>query len=199
VAFFELADGVKPDQGRQMLSPPLSNSSTSSTLKPTQLQSTGNSPVQSTLGPSPVVFETFDECPASDVARTINSSQSKMSEPDPFPTDILKQFLQELLPYITDMCNASLQEGCLSTSQRRVIVSPRLKKSGPDEADVSNYQSVSNLTFMLKVAERLVCQQFCTFLEKHSLLPSHQSAYWRHHSTETAVLKIVLDLLLACD
>ena len=79
------------------------------------------------------------------------------------------------------------------------LVSPRLKKSGLDEADVSNYRSVSNLTFMSKIVKRLVCQQLCAFLEKHSLLPSHQSAYRRHHLTETAVLKIVSDLLLACD
>jgi len=82
-------------------------------------QSAGNTPVQSTLGPSPVVFEKFDECPASVVARTINSSQSETCELDPIPSDILKQFLPELLPYITDMCNASLQEGCLPASQRR--------------------------------------------------------------------------------
>ena len=38
-----------------------------------------------------------------------------------------------------------------------------------------------------------------TFLDKNSLLPRHQSAYRRRHSTETAVLKIVSDLFLATD
>ena len=37
------------------------------------------------------------------------------------------------------------------------------------------------------------------FLDKNSLLPRHQSAYRRRHSTETAVLKIVSDLFLASD
>ena len=58
---------------------------------------------------------------------------------------------------------------------------------------------ISNLTFMSKIVERLVCRQLVTFLQKHNLLPTHQSAYRRQHSTETAVLKIVSDLLLACD
>jgi len=115
------------------------------------------------------------------------------------PTDVLKQFLAQLLPYITDMCNASLQQGCLPLSQRRAIVTPRLNKSGMDEADVKSYRPISNLTFMSKTVERLVCRQLVAFLQKHSLLPSHQSAYRRQHSTETAVLKIVSDLLLACD
>ena len=52
---------------------------------------------------------------------------------------------------------------------------------------------------MSKVVERLVCRQLVSFLEKHSLLPNLQSAYRRGHSTETAVLKILSDLLMAAD
>ena len=36
---------------------------------------------------------------------------------------------------------------------------------------------ISNLTFMSKIVERLVCRQLVTFLQKHNLLPTHQSAY----------------------
>jgi len=97
------------------------------------------------------------------------------------------------------MCNASLQQGCLPLSQHRAVVTPRLKKAGLDEADVKNYRPISNLTFMSKIVERLVCRQLVTFLQKHNLLPTHQSAYRRQHSTETAILKIVSDLFLACD
>jgi len=106
-----------------------------------------------------VVFDTFEVCSEEEVQRTINSSQSKTCALDPLPTDVLKQFLPELLPYITDMCNASLQHGNLPLSQRRAIVTPRLKKSGMDEADVKSYRPISNLTFMSKTVERLVCRQ----------------------------------------
>jgi len=64
---------------------------------------------------------------------------------------------------------------------------------------VKSYRPISNLTFMSKTVERLVCRQLVAFLQRHSLRPSHQSAYRQQHSTETAVLKIVSDLLLACD
>ena len=47
---------------------------------------------------------------------------------DPLPTQILKEFLSELLPFIVQMCNASLSQGCLPVSQRHAIVTPRLKK-----------------------------------------------------------------------
>ena len=65
--------------------------------------------------------------------------------------------------------------------------------------DTKNYRPVSNLTFMSKIVERLVCQQLVSYLELNQLLPKHQSAYRKFHSTETAVLKLVSDILLAAD
>jgi len=95
----------------------------------------------------------------------------------------------------------------LPTSQRSAVVSPRLKKSGSDQADVCNYSTyiglvyrpISNLTFMSKVVERLVCRQLVAYLEQNGLLPELQSAYRHGHSTETAVLKMVTDFLSAAD
>ena len=90
------------------------------------------------------------------------------------------------------MCNASLQEGILPLSQRHVIVTPRLKKLKSDASVVKNYWPISNLSFMSKVVERLVCQQLVCFLEKHNLLPKCQLAYRYYHSIETTVLTLLL-------
>ena len=53
--------------------------------------------------------------------------------------------------------------------------------------------------FMSKVVERLVCRQLVAFLQHNGLMPELQSAYRRGHSTETAILKVVTDFLLAAD
>ena len=47
----------------------------------------------------------------------------------------------------------------------------------------------------------MVCRQLIAyaFLEREGLQPVYQSAYRKHHSTETAVLKIVSDALLAAE
>jgi len=52
---------------------------------------------------------------------------------------------------------------------------------------------------MSKVVERLVCRKLVVYLNKHGFLPTLQSAYRRFHSTETSVLKLVCDALLAAD
>ena len=68
-----------------------------------------------------------------------------------------------------------------------------------DTSDAQNYRPVSNLTFSSKIVERLVSRQLVDFLERTLLLPSLQSAYRKNHSTETAVLKVITDVLRAAD
>jgi len=86
------------------------------------------------------------------------------------------------------MCNASLREGNLPLSQRHGIVLPLLKKPTLDVSEKKNHRPVSNLTFLSKIIERMVAKQLTDYLQVNNLLPELQSAYRRHHSTETAVL-----------
>jgi len=153
---------------------------------------TGQGPATTLLPPTTTTMNCFQPYTEADIAKVITAAPSKSCELDAMPTDILKQFLPVLLPYITKMCNASLREGIFPTSQRSTIVTPRLKKAGSDSADVRNYRPISNLTFMSKVVERLVCRQLVAYLEQNGLLPDLQSAYRRCRLTDTAVLKVVV-------
>jgi len=64
---------------------------------------------------------------------------------------------------------------------------------------MANYKPVSNVMFMSKIVERAVSQQLHQYLADNYLLPPYQSAYRRHHWTETAMLRGLSDLLAAAD
>ena len=59
------------------------------------------------------------------------------------------------------------------------------------------YRPFSNLSVISKLLERTVAKQLIRYLK--DLLPNLQSAYRSGHSTETAVLKVLADILQALD
>jgi len=52
---------------------------------------------------------------------------------------------------------------------------------------------------MSKVIERIVADRLLRYLHEYDLLPHRQSAYRRHHSTETALLRVLSDIYAAAD
>ena len=119
----------------------------------------------------------FRACTEDEARAIIMRSPSKSCSLDPIPTTILKECIDDLLPFLTAMCNASLLEGHLPVSQRHAIITPLIKKSNLDATDVKNYRPVSNLTFVSKVVERLVSERLVSFLQENNLMPVEQSAY----------------------
>ena len=59
------------------------------------------------------------------------------------------------------------------------------------------YQPISNLSVISKLLKRLVARQLLDYHRAVKLLPELQSAYRAFHSTKTAVLKVLADILLA--
>ena len=100
---------------------------------------------------------------------------------------------------IINIINFSLSEGIFPSSFKQEIVHPLLKKPSLPDDDLNNFRPISNLNFISKILEKVVASRIQSHLLSNSLSSSFQSAYRMFHSTETTLLGIHNDLILAMD
>ena len=82
---------------------------------------------------------------------------------------------------------------------KHAVVRPIVKKASLDLSLLTSYRPISNLSFISKVLECVVARQLTSYLNLNQLMPCYQSAYRWNHSTETVLLKICNDALVAVD
>ena len=89
-----------------------------------------------------------------------------------------------IAPFIARMCNASFAQCTLSVSQKRAVTRLILKKPSLALLDLNSYRPIFNLSFVSKMAERVVDSRPYAYCVNNDLISGYQSAYRRHHSTE---------------
>ena len=144
-------------------------------------------------------FCTFKPVSEKEVLRVIMQSPTKSSMLDPIPTSLTKQCINDIVPMITSIVNASLSTGRVPMAFKQAVVTPLLKKTGLDKNVLKNYRPISNLSFVSKVLEKIVLSQLQEHLKENHLLEVFQSAYRKDHSVETAVLSVLDGLLVSSD
>jgi hypothetical protein len=133
------------------------------------------------------------------VTATIRRLSEKQCASDLLPTWLFKLCVDELAHFLSRLFNRSFIDGAVPRLYKAAYITPRLKKPDLDPADVRPYRPISNLPVVSKLLERLVSSRLLAILRSADLLPPQQSAYRTGHSTETAVLKVMSDILLALD
>ena len=134
-----------------------------------------------------------------EVTIILKKSSSKHCQLDPAPTWLVKRAGDVLAPVIAHICNVSFAQSKMPDCSKRAIVRRLLKKRTLDPNDPASYRPISNLSFVSKVVENVIDARFAAHAARHNLLPTLQSAYRPNHSTETAVICILNDMLSAID
>jgi len=144
-------------------------------------------------------LQNFQPATSDEIRKLIRKSPSKSCPLDPLPTFLLKDCLEELLPAITTIINASLHSASVPISFKEAVVTPLLKKPSLEPDVLGNYRPVSNLSFISKILEKVVAERLSSHKTSENLYEPFQSAYRAGHSTETAVVRVQNDILEAID
>ena len=165
----------------------------SSTLLSMELSvETSQLPCKSTILEFSKVSENFIR----DIAE---KSKSKSCVQDLVPTNVLKQSIDVLAAPLTAIINASLTSGVFPASLKKAVIHPSIKKPSLDREQLLNYCSITNIAFLSKTLERVAAKQTLNYLTSNGLLSTFQSAYRCFHSTETALIRVFNDILVALD
>ena len=147
----------------------------------------------------PPRMEEFALSSPEEITKIVMASSDATCILDPIPTKILKLCIDILAEPLSLLVNMALSEGCFPELFRTAVVTPLIKKSGLPHDDLSNYRPISNLSFISKLLERIVNNRITSHIDSFSVFTPFQSAYRKFHSTETALLRIENDILLAMD
>ncbi len=106
---------------------------------------------------------------------------------------------QTIGPNFQIIMNSSLTSGVVPANFKHAVVKPLIKKPILDTSVLSNFRPISQLQFFSKILEKVVLLQLQSFLDTHGILEVFQTDFKVLHSTESALLKVFNNLLLASD
>jgi len=103
-----------------------------------------------------VLFPAFATLMMHDFIKAVRRLPDKSSAADHLLTTILKQVVDLLSPFMTELFNRSLPTGRFPAGFRQAFITPIVNKPGLYATDASSYRPISNSSVLFKLLEHLV-------------------------------------------
>ena len=118
---------------------------------------------------------------------------------DFIPTSVIKSCPAVFSELISKLANLSFSQGSFPSRFKFAQVTLLLKTVGLDRDTPSNYRPISNLNNISKILECLFLSRLQSHISSCSNFNPTQSAYRKHHSTETALLLTTNNIFQSMD
>ena len=132
------------------------------------------------------------------VSRELSRLKStKATGLDKIPARLLKDAAPMITKPITDIINKTFLTGKIPRQWKEAKVTPTFKAGS--KGNENNYRPISVLPLFSKVMERAAQVQLLQFMTQNNVLSMFQSGFRKMHSTETAVVHLVDQILEGMD
>ena len=118
---------------------------------------------------------------------------AKAQGPDKSANIMLKTCASQIAPALTNIFQCSVNSGNLHSDWLNANISPEYKKG--DIHLPENYRPVSLTCVSCKILEHIICKHILDHLEWNKILTSLNHGFRSGYSSETQLVKTVLDLL----
>ena len=127
----------------------------------------------------------------------ISQFSSQAREAHDSPQKVVLKTLLIIGYFLVCIFNSSFAQGVFPSSWKKAQLIALKKCTTP--ASVSDFRPIALLCFLSKALEKIAHTQIREYLNKNNLHYPLQTGFRRHHSTQTALIKITDDIRMAID